>query len=44
MRNRPDLEIVFYKINQDLREGMDLEKYTIELLNHKDSLMKPTGP
>jgi hypothetical protein len=44
MRKRPDLEIVFYKINQDMREGMDLEKYTIELLNPKDSLMKPIGP
>lgn len=35
---RNDLDIVFYKINQDLREGMDIEKCTQQHQAYKDSL------
>ena len=43
MRDRPDLEIVFYKINQDLREDISIEKFNSTLFNQKDSIMKTEG-
>lgn len=42
MRERPDLEIVFYKVNQDFREDAMRELVNEQAKSQKDSLRSPT--